>query len=230
MSNGVECSLPGSDDLIPLYVAGTMNEQELERFELHLLECAVCRGKVREGAAVRTVLHAVPSRRTRPLIWALPALAAAAAAAVILLPRENELARLGRTAAPPFTAEPVRAQSSAALADQGMAAYSAGDWARASELLARAAETDPTPGVYFFLGAALLMNDDAAGALAAFRNALEPEENPYAAEARFYSAKAWLRREQADSALAELAAIPADAGALHSHAGSLADTIRAVQR
>jgi len=118
--------------------------------------------------------------------------------------------------------------SATALADQGIAAYESGDFARAAALLGSAAGLDPTPAVHFFLGIARLKAGAADSALVALRGALDPPGNPYAAEARFYLAKAWLALGQADSALAQLAAVPPDA-AIAARAAALADTRREVR-
>ncbi|UCF21656.1 MAG: tetratricopeptide repeat protein [Gemmatimonadota bacterium] len=111
-----------------------------------------------------------------------------------------------------------------------MAAYARGDYRDAAELLSAALEAAPSPGVSFYLGIARLEAGPAESALDAFRAALDPPKNPYAADAHFYLAKAWLRLGEADSALAHLNAVPPSAARLHDQASALADNVREVIR
>jgi tetratricopeptide (TPR) repeat protein len=160
-------------------------------------------------------------------------LAAAAMVAWLLLPSTDPIARLGRVgSAPRFEGLPVRAEpdSLTVLEDRAMAAYAARDYRRAAVLLDSASAAHHGPAVPFFLGIARLKTGFARDALEALGRALEPPRNPYVAEARLYRAKAWLALLQADSALAELARVPADAGATLVHAQALADSVREALR
>jgi tetratricopeptide (TPR) repeat protein len=187
---------------------------------------------VREGAALAAALRAMPPGRRRPVLrWAVPLAAAAVAITWLVLPPRDPVRALGRVdAVPGFDGLPVRADpdSATALADQGMAAYRGGDFARAAALLGSAAVLDPTPAVHFFLGIARLKAGAPDSARAALHAALEPPGNPYAAEARFYLAKAWLSLRQPDSALAQLAVVPPGA-AIAARAAALADSVREVR-
>lgn len=215
------------------YVAGTLGPDELERFEIHLLECPACRRAVEEGAVVRAaLLRGAARRRRRPaaLVWAAPLAAAAALALWLSLPSGESIRDLGRVEdVPGFTGLAVRADAGGApaLADQGMAAYQEGDYGGAAELLAAASEVDPSPGLFFFLGIARLKSGSPEGAIESLAAALDPPGNPYAAEARFFLAKSWLRLGNADSALAHLAAVPSSAGSIHAHATALTDSVLA---
>jgi tetratricopeptide (TPR) repeat protein len=229
MTTTVECPTRAQGDAVHRYVAGTLAPAEVEAFEIHLLDCEACQGAVREGAAVRAGLRAGPGRRFPVLGWSVP-LAAAAALVWLVWPASDPLRRLGRVdAVPTFEGLAVRADpdSAARLADRGMAAYAAGDFGEAARLLGSAAALDPSPAIRFFLGISRLRTGEPDSALAALALALEPPDNPYAGEARFYRAKAWLALGEADSALAQLAAVPAGA-AVAPRAAGLADSVREV--
>ncbi len=234
MDGKTTCGMAEARDLVHRYVAGTLEPDELDRFEAHLLECLACQEAVRQGAAVRAALRepAAGSRRLPTAAWTLPLAAAAALALWILLPSEGALERLGGVdPIPGFSGLPIRtpADSGVLLADQGMAAYQAGDYASAAELLHGAFERDSSPAVAFFLGVTRLKTGEPSLALESLAAARE-SDNAYAAEASLYIAKAWLQLEQADSALSSLAAIPPSTGAINQHARALADSIRQALR
>lgn len=88
MKNPIEC--PGSDagqrDLVPLYLAGKLTEEDAEAFEAHYFGCPTCREDVRAGAALRE-LYGKPavaaSERPAPPGRSWLPLAAAAAIAFV---------------------------------------------------------------------------------------------------------------------------------------------------
>jgi tetratricopeptide (TPR) repeat protein len=90
------------------------------------------------------------------------------------------------------------------VVDLGMQAYASANYAAAAQALARAAHSDSSPGVAFYLGAALLSAGNADSALGPLLRARVPEGNPWAAEATLLAAKVLVRLRQADSALALL--------------------------
>ncbi len=229
------CAMGEARDFVHRYVAGTLEPDELERFETHLLECPACQEAVKQGAAVRAALRepAGGSRRLPVVAWTLPIAAAAALALWFILPSEGGLERLGQVdPVPAFDGLPIRAptDSSNHLIDQGMSAYQAGDYRRAAGLLGDAFERDSSPAVGFFLGVTRLKTGAPSRAVESLAAARQPPENPYAAEASLYLAKAWLQIGQADSALASLASIRPSAGATYEHARALADSVREAQR
>lgn len=220
----------GNADAVHRYLAGTLEIEAGDAFEIHLLECEACQRAVRDGAAVAAALRVAVPGRQRVLRWVVPLAAAAAAVAWLVWPRPDPVRALGRVGAvPAFDGLAVRAgpDSATALADQGMAAYAAGDFGRAAGLLGAAAAVEPNPAVQFYLGIAQLKAGAPDSAVMALRAAREPAGNPYAAESRFYLAKAWLALGRADSALAQLGAVPPDA-AVAARAAALADSIREV--
>jgi hypothetical protein len=131
--------------------------------------------------------------------------------------------------APVFAGVAVRgdADSASRLADSGMTAYSAGRYREAVQLLGAVAPEDRTPALSFYLGLATLMSGDPAEAVHVLHEV--PDGSPYAAEAHFYSAKAWLQSGHGDSALVQLTAVPTEAP-IAAHAAALADSVREVLR
>jgi hypothetical protein len=236
MSEIVTCSVAADGERVHRYVAGTLELENVTQFEAHLLGCAECQAAVREGVAVAAALRRISapavdlrSVHRRRLWWAVP-LAAAAGALWLVVGREGPLARLGRVAeAPVFAGVPVRgdADSLSRLADGGMAAYGAGRYGEAVRLLAAVAAEDRTPALSFYLGLATLMSGDPAAAVHVLHEV--PDGSPYAAEAHFYSAKAWLQSGRGDSALAHLAAVQTEAR-IAARAAALADSVREVLR
>jgi hypothetical protein len=196
------------EDAVHQYVAGTLPADELDEFEQHLLTCETCRSAVQAGAAARTALVAQPFVRTAPmirtrrapLIWAG---AVAAAAVIAVLATRSSGDPLGRVSPAPFVAGALRpsAEPSTALVDSGMTAYVASDFGAAAERLGRAALTDSSVSVAFYLGVSLLMVGEDAAALDALGRSAA---GPYAGESAYYMAKALIRQHHRDSAIAVL--------------------------
>lgn len=193
------------DDAVSQYVAGTMPADDLDEFEQHLLTCETCRTSVQVGAAARVVLvrqtsaARVPVRRA-PGYW----MGAVAAAVVIaLVATRSPKDPLGEVTPAPFVADALRPSLNAttSLVDSGMGAYIANDFGAAAERLGRAARTDSSASVAFFLGVSLLLNGDAASALDALGRGAA---GPYAGEAAYYMAKALVRLKRPDAAIAVL--------------------------
>jgi len=238
MKHELHCPTSGNTDHVPRYVAGTLSSEELDAFEIHLLDCRACQEAVQEGAAIRRVLLADEEgvRRgtgRRFFTWALPLAAAAVLTVWIARPLGNGLEGLGRVGEPPaLVLLPVRAGADSAtlLADRGIEAYQRKEYQEAAEFLAAAAGSTSDPGLHFFLGMAQLLGGSADRAVASLEAALEPPGNPYVAEAHFYLAKAWLLRSHADSALAHLEAVPPRPAGIRDRAQALADSILRIIR
>ena len=244
---GPPCHLVGAD-VVPRYVAGTLESDAVEPFELHMVDCATCQRAIREAAALRKVLRkvqdkvqgttegarATPRPMRRRLPWVVPLAAAAAVTAIWLVrPSDAPVERLGRLAgAPALDVLPVRGDpdSVALLVRQGIDAYHAGRYPEAARLFARADSLSPSESATFYRGVSALLGGNAAGAIEVLRRVTSTAGGPYAAEGHFYSAKAWLRQGRADSALVHLATIAAGGGALAAHAAALADSVKAVLR
>jgi hypothetical protein len=231
MSGTTTCGISADGERVHRYVAGTLEPDAVAEFETHLLGCAECQRAVRDGVAVGAALRVARAggggrrSRRRLLWWSIP-LAAAAGAAWLVIGREGPVARLGRIAqAPTFAGVAVRgdADSLTLLTDSGIAAYQQGRYRDAARLLGAMPEEERTPGLRFFLGVATLLAGSPRDATRQLADV--PAESPYAAEARFYRAKGWLRLGQADSALLELAAVGAGTS-VGAHAAALADSVK----
>jgi uncharacterized protein HemY len=158
--------------------------------------------------------------------------ALAAAAVIVLVLSRDPFAELGRLdAAAPFQGMAVRAAAGPLLViDSALAAYARADYHMAERQLARASTGNAEPGVQFFLGVSRLMLGRSSDALAPLVGALAPPENPYALEARFYLAKAFLQLGQPDSAAAHLRLVSGDTSTLARQARALLVRIDQVQR
>lgn len=236
MNEITTCAVAADGERIHRYVAGTLEPSAVAEFETHLLGCAECQAAVREGANVAAALRRTPVGmrpipvRGRRAFWAVPLAAAAAGALLLVAVREAPIVRLGRVSdAPPFAGVPVRgdADSLSRLADSGMTAYAAGHYREAARLLAAVPAEQRTPGLAFYLGVTALLAGSPGDAVRWLAEV--PSQSPYAAEARFYRAKAWLRLGAADSALTQLAAVAPD-GAIAARAAALVDSVRRVHR
>jgi hypothetical protein len=222
----MNCTFDDREELASGYVAGGLGTSEIEAYELHLLSCESCRAAVHEAAALRGALR--PRMRRLGTAWVpIGAATAAALAWLLLLPSATQ--KLGRVAEAPSVAPmPVRTHvdSTSVWAERGIAAYQKADYVTAARWLKHAHDSEPQPGIAFFLGVSLLMNADARDALAAF--AAVPDGSPYGGEARYYAAKAWLQLGQSDSARAELELSRGDAR-IRERASALNDSLDAVK-
>ncbi|HYV98512.1 MAG TPA: zf-HC2 domain-containing protein [Gemmatimonadaceae bacterium] len=185
--------------------------------EAHLARCDVCRAEVVQLDAIVRPARVWP----RPYFVGL-GLAAAAALVLIVLPSRNapsgvaadsasqtfRIRALGALTQPPiYLGVPVRAPSTQERERfaNGMRAYTEARYTDAAALLkeVQAGGIDGA-ATRFFLGASLLMLDDAPGAADAFARVIDAGKTGYLAEAHYYRAKALLRMNQPDSAAVEL--------------------------
>ena len=232
---------PGRDRDVQRYVAGVMSEPEVAAFEAHLVGCIRCQIDVRLGIAIRGELagqapSVTPATRRVWVRWSagIGALAVAAglAAVVLLRPPDRDLPALGAVASAP-SYDPIAVREGEGDPntpfDQGMAAYAARDYSRALALLraARAAGTDSVVTT-FFIGVSSLMLDDTRTARAELRTAVAMRDSPYAAEAHYYLAKAFLRDGDRGSAMNHLRAASASRSPVTGAARALADSIEAI--
>ena len=92
-----------------------------------------------------------------------------------------------------------------------MEQYAAGNYAGAARGLERASQLDPeAPDPPFYLGICRLMLSEADAAVRDLRRAIDISDSVSAAdEARFYLAKAYLRRDDVEAARRELRLVAA---------------------
>lgn len=225
---------------IAAFAANALPADVVEQFERHLVACPRCQREVRVATAIRAGLSRTPSTRPAALrrrVATVAGLALAASVVAIVMGRsddERALQPLGDVGVPPaYAGVAVRRDAVAAesLFDAGMSRYVSGDIEGARALLneARARGSDSVP-TSFFLGVASLLVGDESTALQELQFVWNRAPNAYAAEAHYYAAKAWLRRANADSALAHLQSAAAIAGPFAATARALADTVLEVRR
>lgn len=203
--------------VVERYVAGTSTARETEQLERHLLGCRGCQRAVRLGSAVRAELRSSRSgssanrsrwRRRSTLVACGLLAATVVAVAGSRVANRNALRQLGVVASlPEYAGIAVRSYRSAgdSLFAEGMRLYGERRIEEATMMLqgARARGADSVPSS-FFLGVLLLMRDQPIAAQRELLAVLRHGDTPYAAEAHFFLAKAWLRRGNRDSARVHL--------------------------
>ena len=202
------CSVVDGPALAEQYVAGRMPDAERIAFEDHFVTCAECQREIRLAGAVRTGLReqgaakesAPPRRRTHVWRWSGLGVAVAAgiaAIAIIRMQPSPAMVALGGVLEPPaYLGVAVRgtpAQSDS-IFERAMNDYAARNYvAAAAGLRAALAAGQDSISTEFFLGASLLMSQDAQGAAAAFGRVIAKGDTQYLDEAQLYNAKALLR-------------------------------------
>lgn len=215
------------------YAAGTLDDDAVSLFEEHFLVCARCQQSVALASAVRRSAHAAPRRtRRRRYVTGALALAAAATFAVLRLHDTDSVRSLGRVETPPsYAGMAVRGASTPddTVFAAAMAAYDAGDYASAAAQLRALVNAGVTsPPVNFFLGASLLMTGQPQAAAAALAQVIAAGDTPYAGDARYYRALAFLQGDRPDSAEALLNAAVRD-GATTTAAAHARDLLRRLE-
>jgi tetratricopeptide (TPR) repeat protein len=222
----LRCEQLAAEDVPSRYLAGELSEAERDAFEQHFFECERCHEAVRLCQALRNPGTHRPLRR-RPrqwIVWSSLGVAAAlllAVAAGSFSRRQAAPARAPaaiQQSAPPsellagFTPPPYRAPLLRSTPDRPFAAamdrYQRGDYAAAAIALRRLVVQRPGhQGAHFYLGICQLMALDSAGGIAELQQAVQLGGAAYLESARFYLAKAYLRRGNAADARSELGAI-----------------------
>ncbi len=207
------------------YAAGTLDDEAVERFEAHFLTCARCQEAVDLAVAVRAAARPRRLRLGGYLGAGGFALAAALVVFVVIQVRGDTAVRsLGRlNAAPAYGGVAVRGSTTPddSLFASAMADYSVGRYDSAAAHLATLAATNDEPPVNFFLGVSLLMLHRPSPAAAALARVIDAGNSPYAADARYYRALAFLQADLPDSAEFALRAVARDAGASGDRARAL---------
>ena len=220
MREEATCSSVGALALAEHYVTGRLSNAERVAFEDHFVSCADCQREIRLASAVREsartpgIAAASGSTHTRATSrrWIGVSIALAAGIAAIMIARtvpSPALSALGDVLEPPMylgiavRGTPGRADS---VFDLAMNAYAARKYSVAVKGLrtALAAGQDSVP-TEFFLGASLLLSNDAREAAATFSRVVAKGDTPYLDEAQLYEAKALLRLGRGREALDVLA-------------------------
>jgi hypothetical protein len=239
MTNSLICTFPDREAAAQAFARDRMQAVDRERYEEHLMTCGHCQNEVLLAVTVRGELR----RKPRRLVWAprrfQALLGLAAAAAVTWLAggqylANAELRALGTIGTmPPYAGVAVRstrARGDSLFAD-GMRLYAVANYdealPRLTEARARGADTVPTS---FFIGVLRLRAREPLEARRDLAHVIQHGNNPYVAEAHFYSAKAWLSLANADSALAHLVAAGGGTTPIAQAARALADSLREAGR
>lgn len=221
------------------YLEGRLPRAGIEELESHLAECPTCRAEIVQLDGL------VRPRRSRRVYVAALAAAAAAALLLVTLPRTlrspddapasrnatERIRALGDVAqAPIYLGVSVRGASEQGmrLFASGMRSYSDGQYSRAITDLQQARAAGVTgPAATFFLGASLLMVGDPKSAADEFARVIAMGRTPYLPEAHYYRAKALLRQDDFDGAVAELErSVRSGNDPVRSFAQSLRDSLR----
>ena len=241
MMTDEKCAELEKRSMVERYVSGTLGDAETQEFEGHMIGCARCQSAVRLGIAAREQLRTMPGANRAPSrvphgLIVIGGLAAAAVFTFVLASRSNDhdaLVRLGAVGAPPpyqgiEVRSPARADS---LFGAAMRLYADGRHADAGPALrgARSAGADTVP-TSFFIGVIELLSGRPRAAIDALALVLARGETPYAPEAHFLTAKAWLQLGRVDSASAHLAAASAARTPIAAHARALRDSVAEVRR
>jgi len=218
----LRCEQISAQDIPSRYVLGELSEPEQDAFEQHYFECERCFEAVRTCQALQASLARRPRRNWLP--WA-----ACAAAAALLLAAGLELVRrpvspapvphaavkaapapmqlLAEFTPPVYTSPQLRSASGGPFTD-AMARYQQGDWTGAIAQLRPIMEQNPDhQAAHFFLGICYLLTKNPADGIPLLQDAVRLGGAAYLEEAHYYLAKAYLGKNDATRARAELNAI-----------------------
>jgi tetratricopeptide (TPR) repeat protein len=225
------CTEVQERDIAEAYLLGRLDAAERDAFEQHYFECARCYSNLQAVRSVREALASLraPVRRHIPWPWlAVAATMLVSAGAGIAwhlqtraglqpapagtiagsssTPRlDTQLARLADVTPPPYEPRRLRGAGEREAFIAGMRQYTRRDYAAAIPLLERALKDDPgAEDARFYLGAALLLHDRPADAVAALRPLAVKPDSPYAEEAQFLIAKAHIRSGELEAAATAL--------------------------
>ena len=142
------------------------------------------------------------------------------------------VAELTRVEPPPYIPLTVRsADDWRARFDDAMAAYAIGRYAEAAESLEIVASRQPSAAsVRFFLGVSYLMLDRTDDAVGALQRCVDIADPAYADDARFFLAKAWLRKGNREAATSALDAVSRSNGPRAPEARNLQKTLAGLNR
>lgn len=227
----MDCEQVKREGTIERYLTGRLAGDERTTFEQHMFECPRCLDELQALRAVQEelwdqgsapVAGTVPERRVWMRRWALAAaaLALVTIGAVVLWRLgmfsgnsrglDPRMAALAEFEAPAYL--PLALRGGTDEAEErfrtGMDHYTAGRYPEAIRDL-RAAETlhPRASHVLFFLGVSYLLTGETDKGISRLEKAVSLSDPAYAAEARFYLAKAWLRKGDAAKARIELEAV-----------------------
>ena len=245
----MNCNQIQETDAVERYVQNTLSPEDASAFEEHYFSCDDCNANLQSVLAARDALiqHnrkvVEMPKPAAPSVWRVVALIAAAILmataiwqmkkatdsklenqAVAPVPKPNRLIELARYEAPKFEAVTLRGQQTEgkALFNSAMKDYAAGDYAKALAGLNKTLERDNTlTAAHFFNGACHLLLGHANDAIAQMQLVMMDNDSPFLEEARWASAKAWIRKGDTPQARSQLDAIIASKGDFAARATAL---------
>jgi len=231
----MDCERIERDEVIEAYLSGRLPADERAVFEQHSFECPRCLEKLQILRSVQAELWehesaaVVKTPSGRPALLRRWAFASAAALALVMigaalwwklggLPEgrsgagktPSPWAALAEFEAPAYLPLALRGGTDEAAERfrTGMEDYTAGRYERAIQDLQAAAALSPRAShVLFFLGACYLLTGQTDKGISNLEKVVSLGDPAYAAEARFYLAKGWLRKGDAARARIELEAV-----------------------
>jgi tetratricopeptide (TPR) repeat protein len=251
----MDCDPIEREGLTEAYLAGRLLPEEKRAFEDHAFGCPSCLEKLQALGSIQAELweqgSPVPStaaRRRPALAWrwtfaSASALLLVAAGAFLLwrpgrladgpgpASRSRALAALGQFEAPSYLPASLRAGEGEAQERfrLGMEQYQAGRYERAIGELTVAERLDPgSPQIAFFLGVCHLLEGEIDQGIERLEKAISLGNTPYLLEARFYLAKGFLRRGDAEPATSQLKAVATSRSPLAQDAARLLTEIGAL--
>ena len=210
---GMDCARVARDEITEQYITGRLGEDDQVAFELHYFQCDRCFEELKNYRALRAALEQVSAsiQHVRRVLWAGAGAAAIIAIGLLTWRQTSVTDREADRAALP--AQPVDTTLGSALAElgaikapryrplapgrtpNGIRDYERGDYGASALGLAAAASLDPSsPDIHFYLGASYLLSGDTDAAVRALQRTVDLGESAYAEDARFFLAKAAIRR------------------------------------
>lgn len=237
----MDCVCIDREEIVERYLAGRLDEGDREAFERHFSSCAGCFEKLRAAALIQEILwegneiidfRTAPKRSaSRRRLWSLIAAAAGVLLAVggaawwwTSSGRPPSLTALSRFDPPLYLAPLTRSPADAAgeMFRSGMDRYQEGKFAEAIPALRRASQMNlGGAGIRFFLGICLLMTEDVDQGIAELEECARLGDEAYLIEARYYSAKGFLRKGDMIRARRELEIVVESGGKLREEASEL---------
>jgi tetratricopeptide (TPR) repeat protein len=212
----MDCETVERENIPERYLAGTLDPQLKEQWELHYFGCEHCSELLATWQAIDQPLRGMapsirqeirPRRSAARWLWAGAAIAAALVVGVLTRPAPpkpetvvrtaravNPWAELARIDPPAYQPSTLRAAGTKAEVQfqTAMESYARLDYAHAITGLEAALALDPSAAApRFFLGACHLLTGDAARAVADLET-VAAGDSPFAPEAQYDLAKAYL--------------------------------------
>jgi TolA-binding protein len=223
----MDCERANRENIAERYLAGTLDADAKAEWEEHYFACNNCAEQMELYQQVTPALREMapqirgemrPHKPGRGWLWiAVPAAALIFIGVAIQVkgpqkpvtsaaPKTGDLSLFAKLDPPAYSAPTLRGLATPAdrRFREAMTAYQSQDWPRAVDGLNTALQLDPNAaGPRFFLGASYLLEGDAQSALEPLGR-VASGDSPFAEEARFDLAKAYLALNRKADAIAAL--------------------------